>query len=106
MTLTKKLLLTLALMGATTAPSFANEEFSAPPSDSSYSEDATADRWDRRDRRDRWRRQHTCFARNAARRTFVGRDWNIRRAQREALRSCQGRSFGPLRWSCRLVGCR
>jgi hypothetical protein len=73
--------------------------------------------WDNgRDNRDHrgdgrdWRRPRprfvTCFARNITGRTFIGRAWNAYRAEEMALDNCQSRSFGPLGFTCRVVGCR
>lgn len=111
----KSLFLATLVLGAA-APAFANEEFNLggdegiAASDVAVSHDDGFNTDARRDRDRDWRRPrpraYTCFARNATGRTFSARDWNANRAQREAVRHCRARSFGPIGFSCRAIGCR
>lgn len=47
----------------------------------------------------------TCYARDIFGRTYWGRSWNRGLASRLAMRTCQRRGPGPIRF-CRFVGCR
>lgn len=107
----KKILFAFSMLVMTLPTfSFANEGAALPAAEETADLTARHDNDDRRDhdwRRPRWpRNEFTCVAQNRLRQRFVGRAFHPRRAQMEALRTCEARSWGG-RWNrCHIVGCR
>lgn len=118
MQILKSLFVATVVFSSAAVPSFASDQFSlggdenaamsnemSSSADEGYNADA---RRGRRDRDREWRRRRPveCFAQNGAGRTFVARGWNARNVQNTAVRTCRAYSFGPLRFTCRAIGCR
>lgn len=113
----KSIFFAFALIGATTLPALADEDFAPAGEDMSFDasvNDPTAADHGRdhgrgrdRDHRRPRPRYHVCYASNAARRVFQAAGYqDLRYLQSRAVQSCRARSFGPLRFTCRPAGCR